>query len=143
MSLHVPTPTPTPATAARTTTSTGVDDPTRLHAAWAERFNAADLDGMLALAEPPAIFAPRPGDVVEGEATRDALAGFLSLGLPISMSLRRAIVADGVALLVADWRISGTAPDGATVELAGSTADVARRGSDGWRFAIDNPFGTA
>lgn len=42
-----------------------------------------------------------------------------------------------------DWTIQGTAADGQTVSLAGTTADVARRGADGWRFVLDNPFGTA
>jgi hypothetical protein len=26
--------------------------------------------------------------------------------------------------------------------MSGTTADVARRGPDGWKYVIDNPFGT-
>jgi hypothetical protein len=29
------------------------------------------------------------------------------------------------------------------VDMSGSTADVARRGADGWKFVVDNPFGTS
>lgn len=67
MSLHAPTTQPA-------TNPSGVDDPTRLHTAWAERFDASDLDGMVASAEPPATFSPQPGVVVDGDASRDALA---------------------------------------------------------------------
>jgi ketosteroid isomerase-like protein len=49
---------------------------------------------------------------------------------------------DELALVIADWAIKGTAADGSDVDLRGSTADVLRRGSGGWKLAIDNPFGT-
>lgn len=121
-----------------------IENPTDLHPAWAERFNAADVDGMLALAEPDSGFAPQPGLVVTGEEYRAALGGFLAMGLPINLTLRHSLVSGDIALLVYDWTIKGTAADGNEVDLAGSTADVARRGADhNWRFVIDNPFGTA
>ena len=82
--------------------------------------------------------------IIRDRTSGDAMAKLMSMIFLIFMivPIIAPTIGQGV-LLVADWRISGTAPDGATVELAGSTADVARRGSDGWRFAIDNPFGTA
>ena len=123
--------------------STTITDVTDLHPAWGARFNAGDVDGMLALAETGSAFAPAPGALVTGEDYRAALAGFLSLGLPIDLTLRRSLVVDDLALLVYDWTIQGTAADGQTISLAGTTADVARRGPDGWRFVLDNPFGTA
>jgi hypothetical protein len=40
--------------------------------------------------------------------------------------------------------INGTGPDGSEVALAGTTADVATYDAEhGWRYVIDNPFGTA
>jgi hypothetical protein len=39
--------------------------------------------------------------------------------------------------------LKGTGADGQEVDMAGTTADVARLGPEGWRFVIDNPFGTA
>ena len=65
------------------------------------------------------------------------------MGLPITLTLRHSLVVDDIALHVYDWTIAGTAADGNEVDLAGSTADVARRGPDGWRYVLDNPFGTA
>ena len=114
-----------------------------LHPAWAAAFNAADLDAMLELAEADQVFVPAPGVAVQGEAARGALQQFLGLGLPISMTVRNSFESGEIGLVVVDWTISGTGPDGSEVNLAGSTADVARRGSDGWKFVIDNPFGTA
>ncbi len=121
---------------------TTITNPTDLHPAWADRFNAGDLDGMLALAEPNSGFVPQPGALLTGDDYRSALAGFLSLGLPINLTLKHSLVVDDIALLIYDWTISGTS-DGNPINLAGTTADVARRGSDGWRFVLDNPFGTA
>lgn len=121
-----------------------IQSPTDLHPAWADCFNAADVDGMLALAEPGSAFAPQPGVVVTGEEYRAGLDGFLAMGLPINLTLRHSLVNGDIALLVYDWTIKGTAADGSEVDLAGSTADVARRGDDdNWLFVIDNPFGTA
>ncbi len=57
------------------------------------------------------------------------------------MPVRHTYTADEIALLVVDWTITGTCPDGSPVDLAGTATDVARRGSDGyWRYLIDNPF---
>lgn len=68
----------------------------------------------------------------------------LALGVPIEVEPRHVYVADDIALLIVDWKISGTAPDGAQVDISGTATDVARRGADGiWRYLIDNPFGTA
>ena len=42
------------------------------------------------------------------------------------------------ALVLNDYTIGGTDPDGAPVETKGRSADVVHRGSDGgWRFLID------
>lgn len=114
------------------------------HPTWAERFNARDLDGMLALGEEGATFVPQPGNVISAPAdVRAALEWFLSLNAPIHLEVRHAIESGDIGLVVADWELSGTGPDGAAVELKGSTSDVVRRGADGWKLVIDNPFGTA
>lgn len=113
-----------------------------LHVTWAARFNAKDLDGMLALAERGSIFVPQPGIVVEGDGVKAAEKQFLSMGLPITLTVRRVIVSGDIALLISDWSLKGKATDGSEVNLSGTTADVARRGPEGWKYVIDNPFGT-
>lgn len=124
--------------------STPVTSLEQLPLAFQDRFNARDIEGLLALNAPGAVFVPAPGQPVEGESVRAALEQFLSLQLPIAMTPRNAFVHGETGLVVADWTISGTGPDGSEVSLAGSTADVAVHDAEhGWRYAIDNPFGTA
>src|SRR6185503_1171951 len=119
------------------------NDAAELHTNWAARFNAKDLDGMVALAEADSVFVPQPGVVVAGEAAvRGAEQQFLNIGLPITLKVRRVIVSGDIALLISDWTLKGKATDGSDVNMSGTTADVARRGPDGWKYVIDNPFGT-
>jgi ketosteroid isomerase-like protein len=120
-----------------------IDNAAELHTTWAGRFNAKDLEGMVALAEPGSVFVPQPGVVVEGDGVRAAEQQFLNLGLPITLKVRRVVVSGDIALLISDWSLKGKASDGSDVDLSGTTADVARRGADGWKYVIDNPFGTA
>lgn len=116
----------------------------QLNLAFADRFDARDLDGLMALNLPSVVFVPAPGQPVSGEvAVRGALEQFLGLNLPITMTVRRTFESEGIGLAVADWSITGTGPDGAEIALAGTTADVAVYSEEhGWRCAVDNPFGT-
>ena len=122
-----------------------VNELNQLNLAFADRFNARDLDGLMALNIADVVFVPAPGQPVEGEANvRGALEQFLSLNLPITMTVRNVFQRGNTGLAVADWTINGTGPDGSEVALAGTTADVATYDAEhGWRYVIDNPFGTA
>ena len=58
-------------------------------------------------------------------------------------TIEKVLEADGVALVVNRWNLTGTGPDGAPVEMAGVSSDVIRRQSDGtWRILVDDPWGT-
>lgn len=118
-------------------------NPAAVHPAWAAAFNAKDPAAMVALCEPGYVFSPQPGVVVTGADADAAQAQFVAMGLPIDLTVRKVIAAGDLALVIADWTIKGTTPDGNDVDLAGTTSDVLRNGADGWRFVIDNPFGTA
>ncbi|WP_337002762.1 MULTISPECIES: YybH family protein [unclassified Microbacterium] len=116
----------------------------QLNLAFADRFNARDLDGLMALNTADVVFVPAPGTPVTGtESVRGALEQFLGLNLPITMTVRHVFEAAGTGLAIADWTITGIAPDGSAVALAGTTADVAVHDEEhGWRYVVDNPFGT-
>lgn len=111
-----------------------------------EALNRGDLETMVALYDPEAAFLPQPGQpLVAGlDAIREALAGFLALGPTITGTVDAAIEADGVALVLNRWSLTGTDPAGESITLGGISADVMRQQSDGrWLILIDNPWGTA
>ncbi|GGP63781.1 YybH family protein [Saccharothrix coeruleofusca] len=110
--------------------------PEDLPAVFAERFNSGDPAAVAELYESGAVFVPEPGVPLTGAPARAANSRFQALGLPIEVRPRHVYVAGDVALLLVDWTIGD--------EVAGTATDVARRGADGcWRYAVDNPFGTA
>lgn len=66
----------------------------------------------------------------------------MAIGLPITMNVRNVYAVGDIALVIANWSLIGASVDGSEVDMSGGTADVARRGPDGWKFIVDNPFGT-
>ena len=114
-----------------------------------ERFSellaAGDLDGMVALYEPDATFAPQPGETVTGrDAIREALRGFLAVEPRMEGTIEKVLEAGDTALVANRWRLAGTAPDGTAVRMAATSADVLRRRADGsWGIVIDDPWGAA
>ena len=119
--------------------------PEEVHQLWVRHMNAGDLDAVLDLYEPDATVVPQPGQVVTGTAAiREALGGFLAAKPHFDLRPRQVLQTGDVALLISEWTMRATGPDGNPMEMAATTSDVARRQADGrWRFAIDNPYGTA
>ena len=111
---------------------------------FAEAFGSHDLEAVLALYEPDATLIPQPGEVVTGtEAIRETLSQILAMKPRFDLQFKKAFQAGDIALLISDWTLSATDPDGNAIEMGGRTAGVARRQPDGsWLFAIDNPYGT-
>lgn len=102
-----------------------------------------DLEALVGLYEPDAAFEAEPGTVVHGHgAIREALARFLALEPTITGKIQKVVEVDGTALVVNKWRLEGTGPDGAPIQMGGLSADVMRRRPDGsWRMLIDDPWG--
>jgi ketosteroid isomerase-like protein len=125
------------------TTNHDANEPAELAAAFVAAFNAGNSRAVEELYEDLAVLVPRPGHPVTGPQRLAANGHLLRLGLPIHARPRHVYAAGDTALLVVDWSIQGTAPDGNAIHLEGTATDVARRGPDGyWRYLIDNPFGT-
>lgn len=113
-------------------------------AVFAAAFGTGRVAAVEAMYEPDALLVPEPGNPVSGPARAAASERFLALGLPIEVRPKHVYTAGDIALLIVDWTIEGTGPDGAPVHIEGTATDVARRGEDGtWRYVIDNPFGVA
>jgi uncharacterized protein (TIGR02246 family) len=112
---------------------------------FSELLAAGDLEGMLALYEPDATFAPQPGQSVSGhDAIRAALQSFLAVRPSMEGTIEKVLEAGDTALVANSWRLSGVAPDGSPVRMSATSADVLRRRADGsWGIVIDDPWGVA
>ncbi|MGW0734533.1 YybH family protein [Streptomyces sp. NPDC002851] len=117
-------------------------DPGQHPFVFATAFNSGRPDVLAQVYEEGAVFVPHSGAALTGSELHRANAEFQALGLPITVRPRQTCVAGDLALLIVDWVIDGTGPDGEHHHIEGTATDVARRGPDGlWRYVIDSPFG--
>ncbi|WP_447920293.1 YybH family protein [Achromobacter aegrifaciens] len=119
------------------------NSPMALTKTFEQRFNARDLDGLAALYRKEGILVSESGAPLSGaEKIRGEMAKFLSVGLPIKVTVRQVYQADGTALIITDWLMEGKDAQGRQTRMNGTSTDVATRRPDGkWQYAIDNPRG--
>lgn len=129
-----------------TTTSTGFEPVTKAEDhidVYVRAFNSSDPDALFGLYTDDAV-SVWEGESLTGQARRDALTEILAAKPRMTAKLRESHVAGNAALLVVDWSVETTGPDGTPQSLSGVGIDVLRRAADGrWRHAIDHPFGAA
>lgn len=119
-----------------------VHDPQKMHAAFAEAFNAGKIEDLIALYEPDALLVPQPGQQVTGlSAIREALVVFLDLKGRMQIETLSCFQTGDLALLQASWRLVATGPDNQPIEFFSHTAEVVRKQTDGsWLYVLDNAF---
>lgn len=98
----------------------------------------------MTLYENDACFASRPGKVVKDlENVRTSMQSFIDMGVKLEAKVKRIFQTNNLALLITEWSINGTEPDGGPINLTGRGTVVLRRQSDGtWLMVIENPWGT-
>ena len=75
-------------------------EPEQIHRLFEQAFNAADLEGLLALYEPDATLVPQPGVVVEGiDGIREALRWLLDREGRITIDSQLVIRVEDLAYL--------------------------------------------
>jgi uncharacterized protein (TIGR02246 family) len=118
--------------------------PEEMNPAFAAAVSSGDVERVLALYEPDALLAPRPGERARGLVEiGGALEELLALGGTMESRNVYCMQVGELALLQGEWRLTGTAPDGSALELTSRTAEVVRRQRDGsWLYVIDHAFGT-
>ena len=109
-----------------------------------EGINTGNLDSLMKLYETNACFASQPGQLAKSaETIRQSLRSFIDLNGKLDLKVKRVLQSSDLALVISEWSVSGTGPDGKLVNMAAKSADVLRQQADGtWRFVIDNPWGT-
>ena len=116
-----------------------VQRPELINAAFADGYNARDVDGLLDLYEPTATVVTQDGSLSTGAPrVREHLAALVAIGGRMTSTNRYAIVHEDIALVGADWVID---LEGGSAPIRGHTAEVLRRRPDGsWRYVIDHPM---
>jgi uncharacterized protein (TIGR02246 family) len=119
-----------------------IKNPTEINSKYNEAFRSGDLDRLVSLYEPDAVLASQPGQFVRGrENIREQLRNLLALKGELQAEQKSCVEFENVALLRAEWKFTGTDPDGNDVEIGGSSSKVVRRQPDGgWLYIIDLPW---
>ena len=119
-----------------------ITSPAQADPIFVERFNAGDVDGLMELYEPDALFVPEPGAKPASgpEAVREFVVNFPLQDPKIDLRTRVIYERETDALIYSDWTLTGTGPDG-PAQLEGQATVLLRKQSDGtWLLAMDDPF---
>jgi uncharacterized protein (TIGR02246 family) len=116
--------------------------PEQLSAAFAAAIDARDLTAALDLwREDAAIVAP-DGRLTRGrQAIAAALQALFDNGVTLRIELGAIFAAGDVATAVGTLTLNGTGHDGERYEQSSSSVVVYSRAADGWRIALDAPWG--
>jgi ketosteroid isomerase-like protein len=94
-----------------------------------------DLDAVLGLYDPEAVFLNQAGEAKKGEELRRELAPFAAEKAAFDFQIKQVIQAGEIALMHTEWKVSS--PRRMTVYAI----EVARRQPDGtWRWLVGDPY---
>ena len=118
--------------------------PDQVPVAFDAALNAGDLDAVLGLFSNQATMRMTNGEVVQESPAglRTGLAQLLALRPRIRNEVRRVLTSGDITLVLLDWTLNVTLPDGRDHEERGTATQVMEQGRDGgWRLRISNPAG--
>ncbi len=110
-----------------------------------EGINTGNLDSLMMLYETDACFASQPGQLAKSpETIRQSLRGFTDMKYgKLDLKVKRVLQTSDLTLVISEWSLNGTGPEGKVGNIATKSADVLRQQAGGtWRLVIDNPWGT-
>lgn len=128
------------AIAASPASTAPVTDLNTFYDAWQERFNAADIEGMVDLYVSDVTYINPDGkELIGSSGVRTDFLGLFELKPKIDIHDRRHVVYQDTALTTNHWKLELTNPDGAKQELTGGGIEIVRKQADGgWRYIIDD-----
>lgn len=120
-----------------------VTRPEDLYPALSEAYNSSNLEALVSLYDPNAVFVIKPGRVTENPAQlRRAMQHLVAMRCRLTVNPRTFLRSDDLVLVLGTFTLSGRRGDGTPFERTSRFADVLRRQSDGrWLLAVDNPYG--
>ena len=109
-----------------------------------KEFNKGNISFLMTLYENGACFASKPGQTEKDlKNIRQSLQSFIDMRSKLEAKVKRVLQANDLTLLITEWSINGTRPDGESINLTGRGTVILRRQSDGnWLMVIENPWGT-
>lgn len=95
-----------------------------------------DIDSVLSVYEPEAVFLNQSGEVKKGEeGLRQELVSFAAKKAIFDFNIKQVIQSGDIALMHTEWKVSSPQ------EMSVYAIEVARRQPDGtWRWLIGDPF---
>ncbi len=114
------------------------ETPEQVGTMFMEYLEAGDIEGLVSLYEPNAIFVPTPGTHLVGTAPiRKGLQQLIDTGARLKLELRDIRQVDDVALVSNTATLTGVGPD----PVVSTTTEILRRQPDGgWAHVVDDPF---
>lgn len=106
-------------------------------------FNDRDLERLVALFEPQAVYVTGSGQCARNRTEiRAALQRALDLDIRIIQGTRETIIAGDIALMMSNW---SQASSGGDEEPRSGTSNIVfrRQPAGNWLIVIDNPMGAA
>lgn len=114
-----------------------------IHRRFQVAFNERNLEALVAMYEPDAVFVNPDGTVLHGhEQIRNMYRQILATDFIIRLTTAGLwLGTDGVALMHAEWTLTSLGPDHQKLEQHGTSAEVLRQQTNGsWLYAVDNPM---
>jgi ketosteroid isomerase-like protein len=107
--------------------------------------NDGCIEHILQLYDPNAAMRAPDNRISAGlEAVRLEMQGLISANARIENHLRYALVHGDTALIVVDWALDLSLPDGSALHQQGTATNVIRFDNvSGWRMIVANPYGVA
>lgn len=117
-----------------------VNQPSDWMATWNELFAKGDVDGILALYEPDAVFVGEPGQTapVFPDTLREVINQFLSMNGTLKLDTKASVQTEKIAVTYGPWTFDGTGADGLVHLEAVATAVLVQGSDNKWRAKIDD-----
>lgn len=110
-------------------------DPVKLNRAFLEAFNLKDINGLLSLYAPKAVYFDGKQSVSDPQILKEELQALLDIPGTMDNHVKFHVINGNISLLHAQYRIK----DGKSIITSGEIFEVACRQSDGsWLYHIDS-----